>query len=1012
MSQAQLQRKVEDYLRNSQALEDYWQRPLTADELQAEINRMAERTRQPEVLRELFDALGNDPFVIAECLARPALAERLVRNWYAYDQRVHGELKQRVEANLHAHPTIEQMKQASGKYSEIELVKSDTGQQEKDPSAQSSVKLNSRQWAEEIQKLAAMFSKPSAVTPSDFEVERDVTASENAAVLTHLKNPDAKADAIIPSGKASILLEDESRYYATAVVSKTKERLRLATVDWLKEPLESWLAKAETRVPSGLVVPSANYALPRISEAGCVDDTWAATPGSPDGRVGHTAVWTGSEMIVWGGYDGSTVLSTGGRYNPATDTWTATSITNVPSPRFRHSAVWTGSEIIVWGGDDGVTYFLIGGKYNPGTDSWTATSTTNAPSGRELHTAVWTGSEMIVWGGYRFGAGVNTGGRYNPGTDSWTATSTANAPTGRYYHTVVLTGGDMIVWGGQNSTSYFNTGGRYNPSTDSWTATSTTNAPVGRGDHTAVWTGSEMIIWGGYFYNGSDHFLNTGGKYNPNTDSWTATSTTNAPVGRDGHTAVWTGSEMIIWGGFFFQDPIDFYLNTGGRYDPGTDTWTATSITNAPIRRDLHTAVWTGSGGEMIVWGGFSDILGDTGTGGRYNPSTDSWTNTGTNGAPEARGGQSVVWTGSEMIIWGGQTEGGAYLNTGGRYNPTTDTWTATSMFNALDVRSGHTAVWTGNEMIIWGGNNFTGTFNTGGRYNPSTDSWKATSTTNVPSPRSVHTGVWSGNEMIVWGGLSQPGDVNTGGRYNPVSDSWTATSTTNAPAAREYHKAVWTGSEMIVWGGQGYLNTGGRYNPGTDSWTSTSTANAPTGRYLHTAVWTGSEMIIWGGADSIGDANTGGRYNPGTDSWTATSITNAPEARAFPTAVWTGSEMIIWGGEGPSPIIFNTGGRYNPGTDNWRATSITNAPEARAFHTAVWTGSEMIVWGGGDGGVPTNTGGRYCAQSGPTPTPTPTASPTPTPTATATATPTATPSITRRSSPTPRPRPTAHPRP
>src|SRR5881398_165034 len=79
MSQKQLEKKVNDYLRNSQALEDYWQRPITAEQLQAEMDRMASHTKQPEVLRELFDALGNDPFVIAECLARSLLAERLVR---------------------------------------------------------------------------------------------------------------------------------------------------------------------------------------------------------------------------------------------------------------------------------------------------------------------------------------------------------------------------------------------------------------------------------------------------------------------------------------------------------------------------------------------------------------------------------------------------------------------------------------------------------------------------------------------------------------------------------------------------------------------------------------------------------------------------------------------------------------------------------------------------------------------------------------------------------------------
>ena len=78
MSQAQVENKVAGYLRNSQALEDYWQQPITADELQAEMDRMAQHTRQPEVLRELFEALGNDPFIIAECLARPLLAERLL----------------------------------------------------------------------------------------------------------------------------------------------------------------------------------------------------------------------------------------------------------------------------------------------------------------------------------------------------------------------------------------------------------------------------------------------------------------------------------------------------------------------------------------------------------------------------------------------------------------------------------------------------------------------------------------------------------------------------------------------------------------------------------------------------------------------------------------------------------------------------------------------------------------------------------------------------------------------
>src|SRR5437667_4576818 len=148
MSQAQLEKKVKDYLRKSQALEDYWQRPITTDQLQAEMDRMAQHTKQPEVLQELCEALGNNPFVIAECLARPALAERLITNWYASDQRIHGELRQRAETELQAHPSLGQMKRTSGKYSEIELVKSDAAQRKSNCGAEKGVRLNSREWNE------------------------------------------------------------------------------------------------------------------------------------------------------------------------------------------------------------------------------------------------------------------------------------------------------------------------------------------------------------------------------------------------------------------------------------------------------------------------------------------------------------------------------------------------------------------------------------------------------------------------------------------------------------------------------------------------------------------------------------------------------------------------------------------------------------------------------------------------------------------------------------------------
>jgi N-acetylneuraminic acid mutarotase len=472
ISQEQIEKKVTDYLHKSQFLIDQRGSPISASELQAEMDRMATHSKQPDVLRELFAALRNDPLIIAECLARPILTERLVN---------------------------------------------------------------------------------------------ELTGLENGRDDSPNRRPYSAGDATRPA-----------------------------------------------------VAPyQASYTLPEIASLDCTDDAWTATSttDAPDGRIDHTAVWTGSEMMVWGGFNSSPpyVLNTGGRYSPATDSWVATSMINAPTARDFHTAVWTGTEIIVWGGYNG-NDLNDGGRYNPVTDTWVAISTVNAPSPRESHTAVWTGGEIIVWGGFSVpDLWFNTGGRYSPTTDTWTATSTINAPEARWDHTVEWTGSEMIVWGGTDQTNYLHTGGKYNPATDSWTPTGLANAPLGRIDHSAVWTGTQMIVWGGVDENFND--TNTGGRYNPGTDSWMATNITNAPLPRDSHSGVWTGSEMIIWGGYYYPPGDDW--NTGGRYNPASDSWIPTSTVTVPLARESHTAVWTGS--EMIIWGGFSvELLEYLNSGGRY----------------------------------------------------------------------------------------------------------------------------------------------------------------------------------------------------------------------------------------------------------------------------------------------------------------------------------------------------------------------------------------------------------
>jgi len=435
-----------------------------------------------------------------------------------------------------------------------------------------------------------------------------------------------------------------------------------------------------TRVITGTISGNTRYYMEQIAPG-----TFAGTSGGSGWTFDWTAPATNVGPITFyaaglqadnnGATSGDQTYTTNTVVQPAGpacsgDTWTATSLTSPPAGRYFHTTVWTGTEMIVWGGSEFFGNAGTGARYNPATDTWTAISNVNAPEARTLHTAVWTGSEMIVWGGNAAGTDLNTGGRYNPATDTWTAITTTNAPPAIQGAKSVWTGSEMIVWGGGSGgpSGQVDTGGRYNPVTDTWTATSLTNVPSARMNHTTIWTGSHMIVWGGS--NNTLGSFDNGSKYNPVTDTWTAIITTGAPSARSNHTAVWTGTEMIIWG--------IFGLQTGGRYNPSTDSWTATSTTNAPTARTNHTAIWTGN--EMVVWGGVNGAVYRD-TGGIYKPSTDSWTATTQTGAPTSRANHTGIWTGTEMIVWGGTSGSGSYMDTGGRYcvaPPTAPTATAT----------------------------------------------------------------------------------------------------------------------------------------------------------------------------------------------------------------------------------------------------------------------------------------------------------------------------------------------
>ena len=330
--------------------------------------------------------------------------------------------------------------------------------------------------------------------------------------------------------------------------------------------------------------------------------------------------------------------------------WVNGSTSNAPSARSGHSTVWSGQAMIAWGGTaSGSTYLSSGAMYDPSADSWSTVSSVGAPTARTGHTAVWADTQMIVWGGLGSSGNLGTGARYNPSANTWSAVAASGAPAARMGHVSVWTSSKMVVWGGINNSGLLSDGAVYDPALNQWSTISLTNAPEGRMNAVAVWAGDRMIVWGG---TGASGELNTGGQLiftNGVPAQWLATTTSNAPYARIGHTAVWASDRMIIWGGQSGGVPLD----DGGVYCASCDEWKGVSATNAPLPRYDHAVVWTGT--EMLIAGG-ANVAGGLSTSAGYDPSTQQWRPLSNVGGPLARSLLGAAWSGTEILVFGGNS--------------------------------------------------------------------------------------------------------------------------------------------------------------------------------------------------------------------------------------------------------------------------------------------------------------------------------------------------------------------
>jgi hypothetical protein len=261
----------------------------------------------------------------------------------------------------------------------------------------------------------------------------------------------------------------------------------------------------------GLACASEQSSSPqRETEAAEIPPGWSTLPAPPFYRSRGAAVWTGSELVYWGGESeyGDEVHGDGAALDPASGTWRALA----PSPlsaRSAAAAVWTGEEALFWGGGHDPT--SDGAAYDPVADEWRRLPP--APLGpRTPVGAVWTGTEMIVWGSVSRAASRVDGAAYDPVADRW----------------------------------------RELPP-----------APFALNEAAAAWTGEELIVYGARLdgNNWSDTEHARGAALDPATGEWRVLPP--YPFSPQASTAVWTGQELVVW---------DYELRAAA-YDPAGDEW-------------------------------------------------------------------------------------------------------------------------------------------------------------------------------------------------------------------------------------------------------------------------------------------------------------------------------------------------------------------------------------------------------------------------------------------------------
>ncbi len=302
-------------------------------------------------------------------------------------------------------------------------------------------------------------------------------------------------------------------------------------------------------------------------------------------------------------------------------------------------------------------------------------------------------------------------------------------------------------------------------------------------------------------------------------------------------------------------------------------TWTATGSISGPSLTN-YTATLL-QNGQVLVAGGFNSVTNTTYAAAfLYNPSTGTWTQTGS--MPEPRHShRATLLENGEVLVTGGIDQAGSTFADGELYNPSTGTWSQS--IPMVEGHHDHSAVLLPSGDVVVAGGYCSGTYCVNGNpttsaelYNPSTDEFVSAASMHYGRGSTQLTLLSNGTALIAGGGAMGDNDSSCSAETFLQGHGWSLTSNlVQCSTAETLTFAV------TLPNGDGLVENGNTasefYNPSTNVWK--ATADQPNVHGPLALLTTGNVLVA--GSALVSGGSDAAVYNPSTNEWTPAA--NAP---------------------------------------------------------------------------------------------------------------------------------------